>query len=413
MSNNQYSKFYVDWWRIRKSTIIGLIVLAILLIGLYFGGKWAIQNAWFSSDELGDIPKDAARIISFEGDVRITRTSTRETVVVTKQMYAAAGDTIQTQADGRATIQMIDGSIYTVRPNSSIVIRDNSSIFGGRNVRVALDDGQLNVRTDNNPENGQNIVEMYDTEAKLRPSTDASFNADQRTRGSEIRISRGSVETTVGGESTTISENEFAAINKGRISSRENLINPPRTVLPANASQIVDNSGRGVGVSFSWQPDESGSMVSYHLQVARTAYFGSDSILVDRAGISGRSFRLTALVPGTYHWRLKGTARSGQTSEWSEPARFNVVRSTSSANITVSNWKVERLGGNVFLVSGQTLPGLVIRYQGRELYAASDGTFTFQVSTPQSELAIEAADDSGNRAGFVLSLRTARVVRRF
>ncbi|MBX3244037.1 MAG: hypothetical protein KF685_06230, partial [Acidobacteria bacterium] len=119
MSNNQYSKFYVDWWRIRKSTIIGLILLAVLLVGLYFGGKWAIQNALFSSDELGDIPKDAARIISFEGDVRITRTSTRETVVVTKQMYAAAGDTIQTQADGRATIQMIDGSIYTVRPNSS------------------------------------------------------------------------------------------------------------------------------------------------------------------------------------------------------------------------------------------------------------------------------------------------------
>lgn len=412
MSNKQYSKFYVDWWRIRKSTIVGLILLVILLIGLYFGGRWAFQSIWSATDELGDIPKDAARIISFEGDVRITRATTRETLVVTKQMYAAAGDTLQTQADGRATVQMIDGSIYTVRPNSTVVIRDSSSIFGGRNVRVALDDGQLNVRTDDNPDGGQNVVEMYDTETKLRPSTDASFNADQRTRGSEIRISRGSVETTVGGESTTISENEFAAINKGRISNREGLINPPRTVQPANASQIVDR-GRGVGVSFSWQPDGSGSMVSYHLQVARTAYFGSDSILVDRAGIASRSFRLTALVPGTYHWRLKGTARSGQTSEWSEPARFNVVRSTSNANITVSNWKAERLGGNVYLISGQTLPGLVVRYQGRELYAGSDGTFTFQVSTPQPELAIEVADDSGNRAGFVLSLRNARVVRRF
>ncbi|HMO81621.1 MAG TPA: FecR domain-containing protein [Pyrinomonadaceae bacterium] len=408
----KYKKFYVEWWRIRRSTLYGLIALVVISAGLFFGIRWVIDNEMFANPELGDIPKDAARIISFEGDVRITRAATRETVVVTKQMYAAAGDTLQTQADGRATIQMIDGSVYTIRPNSTVIIRDNSSLFGGRNVRVALDDGQLNVRTEEQPENTRNVVEMLDSETRLRGQTDASFNADPRSQGSEIRISRGSVETTVGGRSTTINENEFAALEKGKISSRENLLRPPRTVGPANASQVVDASGRGASVTFIWQPEAPG-VVSYHLQVARTPYFSSDSMLVDRGSISNREYRLAGLTPGTYHWRLKAVARSGQASEWSEPARLNVVRATASPNITVSDWSVERLGGDVYLVSGKTLPGLVIRYQGREVFSGSDGTFRFQTRSTNNELSIEAADDRGNRAGFVISLSTARVVRRF
>lgn len=408
----KYKKFYVEWWRIRRSTLYGLIALVVISVGLFFGIRWVIDNEMFANPELGDIPKDAARIISFEGDVRITRAATRETVVVTKQMYAAAGDTLQTQADGRATIQMIDGSVYTIRPNSTVIIRDNSSLFGGRNVRVALDDGQLNVRTEEQPENTRNVVEMLDSETRLRGQTDASFNADPRSQGSEIRISRGSVETTVGGRSTTINENEFAALEKGKIASREDLLRPPKTVGPANASQVVDASGRGASVTFIWQPEAPG-VVSYHLQVARTPYFSSDSMLVDRGSISNREYRLAGLTPGTYHWRLKAVARSGQASEWSEPARLNVVRATASPNITVSDWSVERLGGDVYLVSGKTLPGLVIRYQGREVFSGSDGAFRFQTRSTNNELSIEAADDRGNRAGFVISLSTARVVRRF
>ena len=173
--------------------------------------------------------------------------------------YAAAGDTIQTQADGRAVVQMIDGSVLSVRPNSTVVIRDNSSLFGGRNVRVALDDGQLNVRTDQT--DGENVVEMLESETRLRPETDASFNADPRANGGEIRISRGGVETSIGGEKTTIRENEFASLNNGKITAREKLLTPPTPVSPANSAQVSDG-GRGANVVFTWQDAEGVHMSS-------------------------------------------------------------------------------------------------------------------------------------------------------
>lgn len=412
MEEPKFRKFYVDWSYIRKSSIYGTIAVIVLAVAVIGGGWWILRSDWLSNVEMSDIPKDAARIISFEGDVRIIRAATRETIVITKETYVAAGDTVQTQADGRAVVQMIDGSVYTVRPNSTVVIRDNSSIFGGRNVRVSLDDGGLNVRTDQQSENTENVVEMSDSETRIRSETDASFHADGINNAGEIRISRGSVETTVGGTQQTISENEFASVSNGRLTAKEKLLAPPRHSLPANAAQITDGSDSGAGVSFSWQSDGA-AIASYHLQVARSPYFAPDSMLVDRGSLTAREFRMTGLQPGTFYWRLRATNKTGQTSEWSEPWRFSVVRRAGGSGISVENWGVERVGGNVFIVSGKTVPGMRVRSLDRETFAAGDGSFRVQISTPLSEVAVEVGDDQGNRAGFVLSLRNARVVRRY
>src|SRR5215203_5608133 len=410
---NKYRKFYVEWWKIRKSTIYGLVAFLVVTGTVVAGVWWAVQYNWFAQQAAPEAPRDAARIISFEGDVRITRAATRETILVTKETFIAAGDTIQTQADGKAVVQMIDQSVYSVRPNSTVVIRDSSSLFGGTNVRVALDDGQINVRTDSQPANTENVVEMMDSETQLKSQTDASFNADAYSKEGEIRISRGSVETSIGGERSTISENEFAAVNDGRIASREKLLLPPRASTPGNMSQVVDTAGRGVTMAFTWQDESSIPVASYYIQVARSPYFSPDTILVDRGAVSTRDFRLAGLQPGTYYWRLKTTSRAGQTSEWNEPWKFNVVKRETNPAIEVADWSVENVGGNIYIITGRTRAGLQVRAQGRQAFAGGDGVFRLQVSTPLSEVAIELGDDSGNRGGFVLGLRNAKVLRRF
>ncbi len=185
-------RFYVDWWNIRKSTVYSVAAL-IALLALFGGGVLLWRSGYFQpKTENAEFPKDTARIISFEGDVRVVRASTRST-------YLAAGDTIQTQADGRAQIQMIDGSMLSVKPNSTVVIRDSASILGGTNVRVTLDEGQLNVKTQDKPETSENVVEMQESESQIAAQTDASFKINPET-GGEIRISRGGVETNTGGD---------------------------------------------------------------------------------------------------------------------------------------------------------------------------------------------------------------------
>lgn len=406
-------KFYIDWWNIKKSTIYGIaafIVISAIVLG---GAWWAIRYNWFAQTETRDIPKDAARILSFEGDVRVIRATTRETILVTKETWVAAGDTIQTQADGRATVQMIDGSVYTVRPNSTVIVRDSSSIFGGKNIRVSLDDGQMNVRTDNQAADTENVVEVQESENKLMSQTDASFNADAQTNGGEIRISRGGVETTIAGEKTIIRENEYAALSNGSITTREKLLEPPKQISPANLAQIVDSSGQGVNITFSWQ-DAGGNMASdYYLQVSRSPFFASDSIMIDRGSLAVREFRMAGVAPGTYYWRLKATARSGQTTGWNEPWKFTIVRQEANAVIEGGEWQVERVGGNVYIIGGRTQAGMTVSIQGRQTYAGPDGTFRLQVSAPSTEVIVEIGDGRGNRAGYALSLKTAKASKRY
>lgn len=407
----RFKRFYVDWWNIRRSTVYALVTLIVLGVSFALAVSYASKNNWFAVTENADFPKDAARIVSFEGDVRITRAATRETIVVTKQTYVSAGDTVQTQADGRAVIQMIDGSVFTVRPNSTVVVKDTTSLLGGKNVRVALDDGQLNVRTDEQPQETKSVVEVADSENRVLPKTDASFNADGQN-GGEIRISRGGVETTIGSTDTAIGENEYAALKGGKITAREKLLAPPQPTAPANGSSIVD-AGGGVTVTFSWQDAEGNPAASYYLQVARSPIFASDAILVDRNQMQTREFRLAGLAPGTYYWRLKGTGRSGQATNWNDAWKFVVVRGESGGGIDAGEWHVDHVGGNVYVITGRTQPGMVVSSQGRQTLVGSDGSFRLQISAPTAMTNVEVGDDRGNRTGFVIDLSNGSVVRRY
>jgi hypothetical protein len=129
--------------------------------------------------------------------------------------------------------------------------------------------------------------------------------------------------------------------------------------------------------------------------------------------LTAPNFTYANIQPGTYYWRVRSIATSGQTSEWSEPSKFVVVRREGNVSLTASEWKVENVGGNVYLVSGKTIPGATVRILGRENFAQSDGTFKLQASTPSSEVTVDISDEHGNRSGYVISLSTAKVLRHY
>jgi hypothetical protein len=411
MDNKKLSKFYLDWWNIRKTTIYGIAAVLVLL-SLIGGGWWFLQSSYVApkNDNAG-YPEDAAQIISFDGDVRVIRAATRETILVTRKTYVAAGDTIQTQADGRAQIQMIDGSTLSVRPNSTVVIRDSQSLFGGTKVGVKLDDGQINVKTQNQTEATENVVEVMESKNRMLSETDASFNINESTNGGEIRISRGGVESTVGNEKTVIKDGEFAAVNNGRLSSKERLLMPPKLTSPVAADQITAAGDGFSDVTFRWQKPETASELIYALEVAKSPFFVADALILQRDSLNNTNFTFGNIAPGIYYWRLKAAAASGQISEWSEPLKFAVIKRAASAELTASDWGIEKIGGNIYTISGRTQSGAVVRSSGRETFATGDGSFRLQIPAASSETTVEISDESGNRSRYVLSLNSGRAVR--
>jgi len=410
---SKYRKIYIEWWDIKRSTIyrgVGFIVFLAVLGG---GGWWLWRNNFFlPNPEIRESPKDAARLFSFEGDVRIIRAATRETILVTREVFVSAGDTIQTQGDGRAQIQMIDGSTYSIRPNSTVVISNSSSIFGGMNVRVALNDGQINVKTQDQAENTENVVEVRETENRLFPQTDASFKINQTTNSGEIRISRGGVETSIDGEKTVIKQDEFAAVNNAKISPKERVIEPPKLITPPNSEQFTVAADGLSDVSFRWQKSDAVAISAFHLQLAKSPFFVPDALVLERDTLTSPNFTLGNLMPGTYYWRIRASAVSGQISDWSELSKFAIVKQTTKEPITVSDWAVEKVGGNIYVIRGKTQSGAIVGVSERETFATGDGSFRLQISTGGAEVVVGISDEKGNRSSYILNLNTAKATRR-
>ena len=278
-----------------------------------------------------------------------------------------------------------------------------------KNVRVALDDGQINVKTQDQTENTQNVVEVSETENRVLPQTDASFNTNPATSGGEIRISRGGVETTVGGEKTLSGENDFVAVKNGKIASKEKLLDAPKLNSPENSAQISGANGADIG--FRWQNGSDASRIAkYYLQISRSPVFASDGIMVDRDSLTTQSFPLASVAPGTYYWRLRATSESGQTSGWSEPWKFTVLKN-ENGTLGATDWKSESIGGSIYIIGGKTQAGAIVRSQGREVFAAGDGSFRLQISAPTANVEVEIRDEKGNRSNYNLSLKNGNAVR--
>jgi hypothetical protein len=400
----KHGRFDLDWWVVQKRQVVIIIsVLAFVLlatgVGLYIH-KYG--NPFSSPKTSVDVPA-GARFTTFEGDVRVIRASTRETLAASLQTQLYPGDTIQTQADGRARIALADGSTLVVRPNSTVIIRDNTSGEGGQNtkVRVKVDTGQINVHTEQQPEGTTNVVETSQTQSRLTSDTASTFNVNP-DQTAEIRVQQGQIETsTSNGEKTIIHNGEYVAINPtGALGQRERLLDIPTPAGPRNLEKVSVGAGGAANVTLRWQRPQSGTAAHYRVEVATSPFFVSVGKVIERDQLASTEFNASDLRPGDYFWRVRASAKSGQDSDWSDPQKFTVVSQETGHGIAFSEVTAEYVGGQIYVIRGRTQPGTTVSFGEREILSDSNGLFSLQITAPEGarEVSITAQDQQGSRS---------------
>jgi hypothetical protein len=405
------SHFEIDWWIIQKRAVYTAAMILILCVmaagAAVYVWKYGnpLKNVALHSDPLA-----GARFMSFEGDVRVIRAATRQVVLANSDVQLYPGDTVQTQADGRARISMADGSTVVVRPNSTIIIRDNASAEDGKrsNVHVVVDSGQMLVRTQPQSEDNKNVIETPRTQNQISGQTAASFGVNPEGT-EEIRVNSGTVESTNRiGERLSLQGGEYVSVNQsGTISKPQRLLDVPQPLQPHDLEKILAGGSGSASVALRWQKPQSGVPSYYRVEVATSPFFVPAGKVIERDQLVVTQFNASDLRPGAYFWRIRATASSGQTSDWSEPLKFIVA--TQGANmvaVPVSNLSAVYLGGNVYIIRGTTSPGTSVRVSGREAAAAGDGLFQVQISAPPGmrEVTIEASDSQGNSTQYRVPL---------
>ena len=408
------SHFEFDWWVVQKRAVhVSVVVLALCVaasgVGLYV---WKFGNPLKRVATKTDLPA-GARFMSFEGDVRVIHAATREVVLASSDTQLYPGDTVQTQADGRARITMADGSTVVVRPNSTIIIRDNASAEGGKrsNVHVVVDSGQMSVRTQEQSEGAKNVVETPKTQNQVSSQTQASFGVNPDGT-EEIRVNAGAVEAkNRNGESASLKSGEYVFVNQSAtISKPQKLLDVPQPSEPRDLERIVVGGNGSASVSLHWQKPQTGVPAYYRVEVATSPFFVPEGKVIERDQLASNQFSATDLRPGAYFWRIRATASSGQTSEWSDPLKFIVAgQGNSSTAVSVSRLSSTYLGGNLYIIRGASPPGTTISVLGREALAGPDGTFQVQITaTPgMHEVTIQASDAQGNSSQYRLALPRA------
>jgi hypothetical protein len=411
-------RLYVDWLFIPKKFIyLGVTVLFLLVLA---GG--AALYVWAYGNPLRNVGKTdnlstGARFVSFEGEVRVIRAATRETIAPASDTRLYPGDTVQTQADGRARISMVDGSVVVVRPNSTVIIRDNTSMDNGQrtNVRVALNGGQINVKTEEQGDGTSNIVETNQTQNRLNSQTEGTFGINPETKADEIRIATGSVETTTSsGEKSIVKGGEYVAVNQaGTVAKRESLLNVPAPSEPQDLAKIYPGPTGAAAVTLRWQRPVAGSAAFYRVEVATSPFFVQAGKVSERDQLNTTELAVNDLRTGNYFWRVRATAASGQVSEWSEPRKFSVANRGNGATVDISEVKAELVGGNIYLITGKAPAGTTLRANGRSTIAGSDGRFQLQVVlSGTADIGLEAQDPDGNTSRYGVSLTSGKVARR-
>lgn len=405
------SHFEIEWWVIQKRavyvTALVLALCAIAAAGAIYVWKYGnpLRSVATRPESLA-----GARFMSFEGDVRVIRASTRQIVVANNDIQLYPGDTVQTQADGRARISMADGSTVVVRPNSTIIIRDNATAGDGKrsNVHVVVDSGQMLVRTEQQSEDSKNVIETPKTQNQISGQTAASFGVNPEGT-EEIRVNSGAVESVNrNGERTSLKSGEYVSVNQsGTVSKPQRLLEVPQPLQPRDLEKILVGSSGSATVPLRWQKPQSGTPSYYRVEVATSPFFVPGGKVIERDQLVVTQFSASDLRPAAYFWRIRATAPSGQTSDWSEPLKFIVAtQGASVAAVPVSNLSAVYLGGNVYLIRGTTSSGTSVRVSGREALAANDGSFQVQITAPPGtrEVLILASDSQGNRSQYRVTL---------
>lgn len=405
------SRFDGDWWVVQKRLIYIAVIIASLAVaaGAVSLYVYVYGNPFKGAAEAEGSPT-GARFVSLEGGVKVVRANTRETLQARADTRLFPGDLVQTQEDGRARITLADGSTLFVKPNSVVTIAENTSGENGRptKVKVAVESGQINVRTEQQAEGAQNIVGTHLSENHVGAQTDATFHV-REDKTEDIRVGAGSVETsTSGGDTTTLKAGEYAAVNpQGTISQKEKLLAAPLPVSPKNTERLTARGGGATAVSLKWQRPQTGAPAHYRVEVATSPFFVPAGKLVERDQLQATEITVEDVRQGNYFWRVMAVAQSGQASDWSEPQKFVVENQGGTGDeVSVSDVQIEYVAGQIYLVRGRTQAGNTVRCAGRETLAARDGFFQLQINAPRGarEVQLETADTQGNRNSFKFQL---------
>jgi hypothetical protein len=323
----------------------------------------------------GVLTAQQAHFTALDGTVRIKKSDGNSWVAADYNVPLDKGDVVQTGSEGMAKVVFNDGTSYTVKQDSLIVIEENSANDQQQtNVAVAVSTGTVDLSTATYSQGSKSQVIVAGATASLSPQSTAQVHNDPKVDQHEILMKKGSGEVTRNGQTVQLANWEKVTFKAAepRMEKAKGT-GPPTPISPANMAPIFTAGETTKDVEFSWSP--MANAVAYRLRISRNPYFSST--LVDKK-VNTADVSVTSLGEGAYYWTVQSFEASGKESVESEKNRFTIISKGKQADSIALELDPFIQHGHVIEVGGKTQIGARVMVNGREVpMITDDGTFHY------------------------------------
>jgi FecR protein len=315
-----------------------------------------------------------AHFTALDGTVRVKKANGNSWVTGDYNVPLEKGDVVQTGSEGMAKIVFNDGTNYTVKQDSLIVIEENSANEQQQtNVSVAVSTGTVDLTTATYAQGSKSQVVVAGATASLGPDSAAMVHNDPKSDQHEILVKKGSGEISRNGEVVHLADWEKVAFqSQSPRMAKVKEIGPPTPISPANMMPIF-TSGASKPVEFSWTPMTNA--VGYRLRISHNPYFSST--IVDRR-VTTADVIVSGLGEGAYYWLVQSYDAEDKESVESQKNRFTII--PKGQNTTAIDLELDPFmqHGHVIELTGKTEVGARVMVNGREVpMIGPDGSFHY------------------------------------
>jgi len=340
----------------------------------------------------GNETSQQAHITALDGTVRIKKANGDTWVKADYSVPLEKGDVIQTGPEGMAKVAFNDGTNYTVKQDSLIVIAENSANDRQQtNVAVNVTTGTVDLATGTYVQGSKSEVIVDGATASLAPESAARVRKDPSSQQDELLITKGQGTVQRGDQTVQLTDWEKASFkaNEGPMDKIKE-IGPPTPISPANMMPIFAPS-EDKPIEFSWTPMTNAK--GYRLQVSRNPYFSS--LIVDRK-VTSPAVMVSGLPEGPYYWMVQSYDINGKESAESEKNRFTIIAHEADSGQIRLELDPLIQHGRVIELTGKTEPSARVMVNGHEVpVIGADGSFHyFMPPLPNGESTITITEQN-------------------
>ncbi len=315
-----------------------------------------------------------AHFTAIDGTVRVKKVNSNTWVNGDYSLPLEKGDVVQTGSEGMAKVVFGDGTNYTIKQDSLIVVEDNSTNAAQQtSVAVQVTTGTVDLTTATYSQGSRSAVIVAGATATLAPESAAQVRNDPRADEHEILVRKGSGEVQRGSEVVRLTDFEkvsFQADSPKMTKAKE--VGPPTLITPANMMPIFSAPG-AKPIAFSWTPVPNTK--GYHIRVSRNPYFSS--LVFDRR-VATTDVQVSGLTEGAYYWSVQSVDDNGKESVESEKNRFTIIPKGNQDVSLPLELDPFVQHGHVIEVRGKTEASARVMVNGEEVpFIANDGTFHY------------------------------------